>query len=200
MSIGEIMRKAIGVILTMLMICDLLHVAYEVRLQQSKKEEVTPKKEIVETVEYLSEEELSKLYSYKQDIRKTDENIIELDIEDAVLLMQIARSEGGDSLEGQLWVMSVVINRLQDGDFGDSIVEIVSADRQFEVYSNRAYLTAELNANSHIALAMLEAGKRPNKEALYFEASSNTSNSWHSQNLSLIKEIEGQRYYAERED
>lgn len=140
-------------------------------------------------------EDLSKLYSYKQDIIQIDESIVELTYDEAQLLMKLARAEGGDTLMGQLWVMRIVINRLEAETFGNSIYDVIYQEGQFEVVSNGTIDTVELNSNSHIALAMLEGGWDETDGALYFEAISNSNESWHAKNLDFITTIKGQRYY-----
>lgn len=149
-------------------------------------------------VHYLTHEDLSTLYSCKPKKREKDSKILEFTYDEAQLLMHIARAEGGDTLEGQLWSMRTIVNRLYDDSFPDNIHDIVYDDGQFEVVTNGKYKDIELNANSHIALAMIEQGWNETKDVTYFEASSNTENSWHAKNLTLVAEVEGQRYYREQ--
>lgn len=184
------MKRAIAMLFLLLM---LLLVA----LSSTKKEKEREKEpqEPIETVQILTDKDFEKLYSYKQDIRKHDPKIVELFQSDAWLMMQIARSEGGSTLIGQLWVMRVILNRLENGNFGDSIYEIVSADNQFEVFSNGSYKDAEINANTHLALALIEGGWDETDNALYFESTSNSDESWHKLNRTFVKEVEGNRYY-----
>lgn len=144
-------------------------------------------------VHTLSTWELSKLYTLRDD--PNTDTTLNLTIEEATLLMQIARSEGGDTKDGQLWVMGLIANRLYDDSFPDSIFKIVSANRQFEVYRTGAYKTADVNINSHLALAELESGNNPTNGCLYFEASSNSNDSWHAQNREFVAEIAGNKFY-----
>ena len=169
----------------------------EVKSQPPIKEvNITPvsasKEEVVET-KILTDDELSKLYTCQDDIG--EDRTVEFCFEDAQLLMQIARAEGGESLEGQKWVMGVILNRLNDGTFGDSIYKIVSAKGQFEVFSSGAYKKADVNTNSHLALAEIESGWNETEGALYFESSCNSSKSWHKQNRTFIREVDGNIYY-----
>ena len=151
---------------------------------------VTVKQDVIETIE--TEIDYSLLYSYKEDVR--NDTCLELSVEDATLLMQIARSEGGETLEGQLWVMGVILNRLNNEQFPNTIKEIVSQTGQFEVYTSGGYLKADVNINSHLALAEIEKGNNPTQGALYFEANTNSDNSWHK-SRTFIKEVTGNRYY-----
>lgn len=173
------------------MICDLTHVGMEAK---QENEEI----EIIETQELrtLTKEDYEKLYSCKQDIRKTDEKIVEFSQFEAWLMMLIARSEGGKTLQGQLWVMGVLLNRINSKDFPNTLYEVVSQDNpiQFEVYKTGKYKEAELNSNSHLALAMIEKGINPTNGAIWFEATSNSDHSWHKQK-EFVAEVEGQLYY-----
>ena len=99
--------------------------------------------EIIETQELrtLTKEDYEKLYSCKQDVRKTDEKIVEFSQFEAWLMMLIARSEGGKTLQGQLWVMGVLLNRINSEDFPNTLYEVVTQDNpiQFEVYKTGKY-------------------------------------------------------------
>ena len=143
----------------------------------------------------ITDYELSTLYTCKQDSRNENPSIIEVNQIDANLLMKIAREEGGDSLNGQLWAMRVIYNRLLNGNFGDSIWDIVSSTGQFEVFTTGAYINADVNVNSHIALAMIESGWDETQGALYWRTDSGSTDSWHERKLEYIATIEGNRYY-----
>lgn len=148
----------------------------------------------IEEIDYLTKEDFEQLYTCKQDIRKSDDSIVELSYDDALLLMQVARCEGGHSLEGQLWVMRTIMNRY-DNEWGKDLWEILTQENQFNVVLDGTYLNANVNADTHIALAMLESGWNDTKGALYWEATTNSPYSWHKQNLSYIDTIKGNIYY-----
>ena len=148
----------------------------------------------LEEVYYPTHEDFEKLYTCKQDIRKTDPNIIELSTDDAYLLMSVARIEAGPGLKGQLWIMNTIYNRYEQG-WGDSLWEILNDETQFEVVTSGRYQTAKINSNSHHALALLESGYDPTEGALYWESNTNSPNSWHKKNLTFIQEVGGNLYY-----
>lgn len=141
----------------------------------------------------LTREDYSKLYTCKDDIR--NDTCLQLTYEECQILMKVARHEGGDTVEGQLWVMCTIINRVNDPNYPDNIIDVLSVPEQFETYRDGSYKNVELNANSHHALAQLESGYNPTEGSLYFESSTNSNHSWHALNLDYIKEVEGQRYY-----
>lgn len=143
----------------------------------------------------LTQEDLSQLYTLKPDGRLINTQIIQLTYDEAQMLMKVGRAEGGPTLLGQLWTMRTIINRVQSNDFPDNVIDVVTEEGEFEVVWTGKYKDAEINVNTHIALAMIEQGWNMTEGALFFEASSNTENSWHAKNLTFIKEVEGQRYY-----
>ncbi len=158
----------------------------------------TEKAGIVETEELpdiLTDADLSKLYTCKQDIRKKDKSIVEVSYEDARLLLCMSREEGGPTLDGQLWSMRTILNRLCSNEFPNSVYDVISQDGQFEVFLTGKYVNADVNANSHIALAMIEGGWNDTQGALYWEADTNSDESWHKQNLEYIATVEGNIYY-----
>ena len=146
-------------------------------------------------IHILTQEELSQLYECEPVITNTNTQIVDLTYEEAQLLLRVARAEAGPTLEGQKWSMRVILNRVQDKNFPDSIGEVVNQPNQFEVVSSGVYRNAEINENSHLALAEIEKGWDETEGSLYWEADSNSDHSWHKKNLVYIKTIEGNRYY-----
>lgn len=158
--------------------------------------EEAPQQQVVETekIKYLTDYELSLLYTCQDDVRVKDDRIVELSLSDAILLMQVGREEGGTSCIGQLWVMRTILNRLKAG-WANTLWDVLTMDNQFTVVTNANYKEADLNASSHIALAMIEGGWDETQGALYWESNSNSSDSWHKKNLQFIAEIEGNLFY-----
>lgn len=146
----------------------------------------------VKEVHYLTDSELSKLYSLKQDIR--NDTTIQLSYSDAQLMLLIGRSEGGPGLNGQLWIMRTIYNRYEAG-WGDSIWSILNQNNQFAVVTNGSYKKADINNETHLALALLEMGENPTDGALYWESNTNSSESWHKKNLTFVAEVEGNLFY-----
>ena len=157
--------------------------------------EEVPPQQVVETekIKYLTDYELSQLYSCKVDIRRKDGSIIEVTYEEAVMLMKIAVAEAGDDLLGQFYIMAVIINRLHDPNFPDNIKDIIYQDKQFSPIKDGRFEKAEPTLNSHLALCELEKGIMK-CEAMYFESES-VEDSWQSRNRELLFVYNGQRYY-----
>lgn len=143
----------------------------------------------------LTDGQLSQLYTLKTDGRLINTQILEFTYEDAQLLLAVGRTEGGPTLLGQLWAIRTIVNRLQSSEFPNTVEEVINQEGQFEVIENGAWENADINSNTHLALAMIEGGWNETQGALYWEATSNSENSWHATHLHFIAEIEGNRYY-----
>lgn len=154
-------------------------------------------KEIIETqeVHVLTRADFEKLYTCKQDIRKTDSSCIEVTYEEAQQLMRVAKAESGYNDFSQAYIMGVVKNRVDSDLFPNTISEVIFQKNpvQFSSTVDGAYDGAEIDVNSHIALAMLERGEIDHV-ALYFEASW-LEGSWQSKNREFLFEYGGTRYY-----
>lgn len=180
------MKRVTGIIYAII----LLLFTYNTTFISKPPEVSTPTVQAIDTILYPN---YSKLYTCRQDYYK--DICLDVNIQDAQLLMKIARAEGGPTLEGQLWSMRTIFNRLYNGNFGNSIWEIISSSGQFDVFINGSYINADVNSNSHIALAMIEGGWNETQGALYWRTDANSKNSWHEDNLQYIATIEGNRYY-----
>lgn len=151
---------------------------------------------IIDTIDLpviLTDNDIQKIYI--ENPVEPEADVVELTYEEAQLLMKVARAEGGPGLDGQLWAMRTILNRVYHSRFDNTIQEVVSEENQFVVYGNGSYLKADVNANTHLALAMIEGGWDETEGALYWESDTNSNHSWHKKNLDYITTVEGNRYY-----
>lgn len=136
--------------------------------------------------------------TYTSRVIESTNEIVELDIEDAQLLMRLAWSEAGNQgIEGQLVIMNVVMNRVADENFPDNVKDVIYQKLgnyyQFSVVGNGVFQKAEPTEETHLALAELESGKDISQGALFFEASGKKS--WQRKNRTFLFEDYGQRFY-----
>ena len=158
-------------------------------------------KEIIDTIDIdtISNDnniDYAKLYTCKEDVRVKDDSIIEVTSDEAQILMKLGLVEGGDKdALSQAYVMQTVLNRVYSDEFPDTITEVVFQKNplQFSSTTDGKYKQSVPNADSHVALAMLESGNIEN-EALYFEASW-LKNSWQSKNREYLFSYNGTTYY-----
>ena len=81
---------------------------------------------------------------------------IEIDYEDAQELMQIAWCEAGNQgIDGQRYVMSVVLNRVESEEFPNTIHEVIHQEGQF---ATGGMSNAKITPETHYALAEIEMG------------------------------------------
>lgn len=83
-------------------------------------------------------------------------NPIEISYEDAQELMKIAWCEAGNQgIEGQRYVISVILNRVESEDFPGTIHECIWQPGQF---ATKGMAKAQITAETHLALAEIEMG------------------------------------------
>lgn len=81
---------------------------------------------------------------------------IEISYEDAQELMQIAWCEAGNQgIDGQKYVMSVVLNRVESEEFPNTIHEVIYQEGQF---ATGGMSNAKITPETHYALAEIEMG------------------------------------------
>lgn len=81
---------------------------------------------------------------------------VEVTYEEAQLLMKIAYCEAGNQgIEGQRYVMSVVLNRVDSPDYPDTIKDVIFQPHQF---ATKGMEKAEITWETHLALADIECG------------------------------------------
>lgn len=118
---------------------------------------------------------------------------------DSDVLLRIAMAEAeGESTEGKALVMRVVLNRVQDPEFPDTVEEVVlqSADGEYQ-FSPAApggrYWTETPDGDCMEALRMIEDGWDKSEGALYFESCEGES--WQSGHCEYLFTLGGHRFY-----
>ena len=122
----------------------------------------------------------------------------EHDAMDLYWLSRIIHAEsGGEALEGQIAVGSVVLNRVASGDFPDSVPEVIF-DRengvQFEPVANGA-VAGEPSELSQEAARRALNGENPVGNALYFFAPALSQGTWIDSSRAYRQTIGCHRFY-----
>ena len=115
--------------------------------------------------------------------------------EEAQMLMKLAYAEAGvDGQEGMAAVMMVVVNRVADPNFPNSIKEVIFQKNpvQFSSTVDGNYDKADPDSDCHLALAGVEAGNYNYIQAIYFE---NAKSSWQSKKCEYLYTIGHHRFY-----
>lgn len=132
-------------------------------------------------------------------IKFQDRMSMDWDSGEAYLLAKIAMAEAeGESTEGKALVMLVVLNRMLDDDFPDTIGEVIfqhnGDDYQFSPVGSGRIYENEPNEDCWAALDLIYSGWDESQGALYFE-SCKSDNTWHSRNLDFLFEEGGHKFY-----
>ena len=122
-----------------------------------------------------------------------------LDAEESYLLAKIAMAEAeGEDTEGKALVMLVVLNRVLDDEFPDTIEEVIYQPGQFSPVSNGRFGKVEPDADCWAALDLIMLDKWDEScGAAYFESESEST--WHSENLVFLFRHGKHYFYTDRE-
>lgn len=121
------------------------------------------------------------------------------DSEDTYLLAKIAMAEAeGEDVEGKALVILVVLNRVWNGKFPDSIPEVIFQDGQFSPVSNGRFDRVEPDRECYEALELIQLNKWDESQgALYFE--SDGKSNWHRNNLHFLFQHGNHYFYTDKE-
>lgn len=94
--------------------------------------------------------------------------------EEAQELMRIAQAEAGNQgIDGMMLVMMVVLNRVEDTAFPDTIHDVIFQQGQFQPIADGRYWEVEISTDAHLALAEIEKGTPFDSRIVAFEITSN---------------------------
>lgn len=111
------------------------------------------------------------------------------------LLAKIAMAEAeGESLEGKVLVMNVVLNRVHSTQFPDTIEEVIFQKHQFTPVSDGRFDKVVPNDECWEALELVRTGYDISNGALYF-ISDMSPNNWHSRNLEALFVVGNHKFY-----
>lgn len=102
---------------------------------------------------------------------ETEVTIVQSPNAERLFFEQILAAESYDFWTQQdlLTLATVVINRVNNPDFPDTITDVLKQDLQFETYANGRYMTAVVTEECHEAVSLALAGKTNlNSDVLWF--------------------------------
>ena len=119
--------------------------------------------------------------------------------EEEYLLAKLAMAEAeGEDLKGKAFVMLVVLNRVNDDEFPDTIKEVIFQESdgtyQFSPIGDGRFFKQEPSDECYEALELVKTGYDESKGALYFTSIKEQS-TWHSRNLDFLFEHGGHLFY-----
>ena len=116
--------------------------------------------------------------------------------EDSYLLEKIAMAEAeGESIQGKTLVILVVLNRVHNADFPNTIQDVIFEENQFTPVINGRFDKVEPDADCWEAVqVVMEAQYDYSDGALYFESCDDADN-WHSRNLDYLYQCGNHKFY-----
>lgn len=129
---------------------------------------------------------------------------LDWDADDSYRLAKIAMAEAeGEDTEGKALVILVVLNRVWDTRFPDTIEEVIMQDGAFTPVSNGRYDKVEPDADCMKAMELITVEHWDESQgALYFEKASEKASdesTWHSRNLQKLFTHGAHTFYTEKE-
>lgn len=116
--------------------------------------------------------------------------------EDYELLLRLVMAEAeGEPLEGKAMVARVVLNRMLSQGFPETVPDVIYQTDQFAPVADGRLAEAVPDESCLLALEIVLEGWDKSQGALYFEAVSNGTDTWHSRNLEYIKTVGNHNFY-----
>lgn len=141
------------------------------------------------------EEELTR--ASVRSTRSARRQVLSLSEESAEMLMKIAMAEaGGEDLTGKALVMNVVINRIRDPEFPNTVEGVIFQTGQFSPISDGRYYDMEPDQDCEKALYMVVNGWDESQGATYFRTNVSGS-TWHSEALQKLFTHGNHTFYKE---
>ena len=119
--------------------------------------------------------------------------------EDRELLVRLAMAEAeGEPTEGKALVMLVVLNRVDDWRFPNTVSGVIYAEGQFSPVSNGRFEAVVPDDDCYAALRLVLDGWNESEGATYFRTTVKES-TWHSRNLKELFTCGSHTFYKEKD-
>lgn len=116
--------------------------------------------------------------------------------EEQMLLKLTMAEAGGEDLEGKALVMRVVLNRVLDPSFPNTVEGVICQENQFSPLWDGRYFDMIPDEQCYIALAMINGGWDESYGATYFRTNMDGA-TWHSENLVTLFTHGGHTFFKE---
>lgn len=197
-------RKIIGSMsivacLAIIAVMALVSIAFEPQVHDTLAYSTIETTKEVEEPKVVIEERDTGRKEYPTDKKKASGIFsMDWDGEESYLLAKIAMAEAeGEDIEGKAYVMLVVLNRVWNEKFPDTIERVIYQPRQFSSVANGRFDRVEPDEDCLKALDLIMLGKwNESYGATYFE--SNSESTWHSNNLKFLFQHGNHYFYKER--
>ncbi len=171
----------------------------EVTVQEKTSKEVA-EKEIKKTASKEVKKTVKKVA--KNTVKKT-ENKVKLSSEDIEVLQRIVEAEAtGENVKGKILVANVILNRVRNKDFPDSVKAVVfqrdGSTYQFSPIKDGRYYSVKVSESTKDAIKRVLEGEDYSNGALYFSARSRAdknSMSWFDRHLKFLFKYGGHEFF-----
>lgn len=137
------------------------------------------------------------------DVNVLESERIDISKEDYEVLLKIVEAEaGGESEEGKLLVANVILNRVADSKFPDTVKEVVfqqeNGTSQFSPVSDGRFYKVQVSAETEAAVERALSGEDISQGALYFACRKSANPErmkWFDENLELLFSYGGHEFF-----
>lgn len=166
--------------------------------ENDKANSNTDRADAKNTVDNSSTEEIETLASVKY--------VIDLKQEDIEILQKIVEAEAtGEDVKGKMLVANVILNRVKDENFPDTIKEVVfqkdGNTYQFSPIKDKRYWSVKISEDTITAVDRVMQGEDSSKGALYFSArtrADKNSMKWFDNNLKYLFQYGGHEFFKNK--
>lgn len=140
----------------------------------------------------------------KESVLALPQPAIQLSEEERDVLLRIVEAEaGGEDMTGKILVANVILNRVNNDAFPDTVKGVVfqksGGSVQFSPVADGRYYRVSVSEETREAVSRTLAGENPSQGALYFSARSDadpSNMSWFDRNLKWLFEYGGHEFYT----
>lgn len=139
----------------------------------------------------------------KSDTDKKKKNSVNLSSDEIEILQRIVEAEAtGEDLKGKMLVANVILNRVKDDDFPDTVKGVVfqrdGGTYQFSPIKDNRYWSVKISKDTVKAVDKVLQGEDDSKGALYFSARSRADKSsmrWFDNHLDFLFRYGGHEFF-----
>lgn len=169
---------------------------------ETEKKDTSSKKAVQAAAKSKVDSSSTKEKTIKDTAKKT-ENKIKLSGEDTGVLQRIVEAEAtGEDIKGKMLVANVILNRVKNKDFPDSVKAVVfqksGSTYQFSPIKDGRYYSVKISESTKKAVNRVLQGEDYSQGALYFSArirADKNSMSWFDRHLTYLFKYGGHEFF-----
>jgi N-acetylmuramoyl-L-alanine amidase len=174
--------------------------------QETKAEKAAQVKDNTDTAKDTAKvADKKEIYSMSAEEDATD-YVYDVTEEEIGMLQRIVQAEaGGEDMIGKILIVNVVMNRIADKSFPDTVEKVIFQNKdgeyQFSPVDDKSYWSVKVSKKTKEAVVRALEGEDYSKGALYFIARKRTKSSsaeWFDNNLEWLFKHGGHEFYKER--